>query len=100
MWRGRENRMNSLQNISVVATNLIPALVFIGMSDMLRALLTFEIEEQLGRKLTDWEWLYFLQERNRKSEVDSRQRIVSQWRHSLADRQIIHDFVWGGTNIT
>ena len=86
--------MNSLQNISVVATNLIPALVFIGMSDMLRALLTFEIEEQLGRKLTDWEWQYFLQERNRKSEVDSRQRIVSQWRQSLADRQIIHDFVW------
>ena len=86
--------MNSLQNISVVATNLIPALVFIGMSDMLRALLTFEIEEQLGRKLTDWEWQYFLQERNRKSEIDSRQRIVSQWRQSLADRQIIHDVVW------
>jgi len=75
--------------------NLIPALVFIGTSDMLRAFLTFEIEEQLGRKLTDLEWQYFLQERNRKSEVDSRQRIVSQWRQRLADRQIIHDFVWG-----
>ena len=86
--------MNSLQNISVVATNWIPALVFIGMSDMLRALLTFEIEEQLGRKLTDLEWQYFLQERNRKSEVDSRQRIVSQWRQQLADRKIIHDLVW------
>ena len=88
--------MNSLQNISVVATNLIPALVFIGMSDMLRAFLTFEIKEQLGRKLTDWEWQYFLQERSRNSELNSRQRIVSHWRHSLADRQIIHDFVWGG----
>ena len=88
--------MNSLQNISMVATNLIPALVFIGMSDMLRALLSIEIEDQLGRKLTDWEWQYFLQERNRKSEVDSRQRIVSHWRQSLADRQTIHDFVWGG----
>ena len=86
--------MNSLQNISVVATNWIPALVFIGMSDMLRALLTFGIEEQLGRKLTDLEWQYFLQERNRKSEVDSRQQIISQWRQQLADRQIIHDFVW------
>jgi len=86
--------MNSLQDISVVSTNLIPALVFTGMSDMLRALLTFEIEEQLGRKLTDLEWQYFLQESKRKSEVDSRQRIVSQWRQLLADRQIIHDFVW------
>ncbi len=88
--------MNSLQNISVVATNWIPALVFIGMSDMLRALLAFDVEERLRRKLTDWEWQYFLQERNRKSEIDSRQRIVSQWRQSLTDRQIIHDFVWNG----
>ena len=86
--------MNSLQDISIVSMNLIPALVFIGMSDMLRALLALEIEEQLGRKLTDWEWQYFLQESNRKAEADSRQRIVSQWRQSLADRQIIHDFVW------
>ena len=85
--------MNSLQNICM---NLIPALVFIGMSDMLRAFLTFEIEEQLGRKPTDLEWQYFLQESKRKSEVDSRQRIVSQRRQLLADRQIIHDFVWGG----
>ncbi len=86
--------MNSLQDISIVNTNLIPALVFIGMSDMLRALLTFEIEEQLGRKLMDWEWQYYLQESNRKSEADSRQRIVSQWQQRLVDRQIIHDFVW------
>ena len=86
--------MNSLQNISIVATYWIPALVFIGMSDMLRALLAFDVEERLGRKLTDWEWQYFLQERKRKSEADSRQRIVSQWRQSLADKQIIHDFVW------
>ena len=52
--------MNSLQDISIANMNMIPVLVFIGMSDMLRALLTFEIEEQLGRKLTDWEWQYFL----------------------------------------
>jgi len=91
--------MNSLQNISMVSMNWIPVLVFIGMSDMLRALLTFEIEEQIGRKLTDLEWQYFLQERNRKSEVASRQRIVSQWRQSLADRQAIHDFVWNTKNV-
>jgi hypothetical protein len=87
--------MNSLHDSLKSAIDWIPALVFIGMSDMLRSFLSFEIEEQLGRKLTDWEWQYFLQERNRKSEIDSRQRIVSQWRQSLTDRQIIHDFVWG-----
>ncbi len=86
--------MNSLQDISIANMNMIPVLVFIGMSDMLRALLTFEIEEQLGRKLTDWEWQYFLQERNRKSELDSQQGIIGQWRQSLTDRQIIHDFAW------
>jgi len=86
--------MNSLQGIAIVNMNLIPALVFIGISDMIRALLAFELEERLGRKLTDWEWQYFLQESNRKSEVESRQRIISQWRRQLADRQIIHDFVW------
>ncbi len=86
--------MNSLQDISIVNMNLIPVLVFIGLSDMVRALLVFEIEGQLGRKLTDLEWQYFLQERNRKSEADSRQQIINQWRQRLADRQIIHDFVW------
>ena len=86
--------MNSLKDSFKTAMDLMPILVFAGMSDMVRKILTFEIEEQLGRKLTDWEWQYFLKERNRKSEVDSRQRIVSQWRQSLADRQIIHDFVW------
>ena len=86
--------MNSLKDISIVNMNWIPALVFIGMSDMLRALLSIEIEDQLGRKLTDLEWQYFLQERNIKSEVDYRQRITGQWQQRLVDRQIIHDFVW------
>ena len=73
----------------------IPVLVFIGMSDMLRMILAPEIEERLGRKLMDWEWQYYLRESNRKSETDSRQNIVRQWRQYLVDRQIIHDFVWG-----
>ena len=87
--------MNSLQDSFKAAMDLLPALVFIGMSDMLRALLSFEIEERLGHKLTDWEWQYYLQERNRKSGAESRQQIVGQWRQWLVDRQIIHDFVWG-----
>ena len=86
--------MNSLQDVSIANMNLIPALVFIGISDMLRALLSFEMEERLGRKLTNWEWQYFLQERNRKSEAESWQEVISQWQQQLADRQIIHDFAW------
>jgi hypothetical protein len=42
--------MNSLRDISIVNMNLIPALVFIGMSDMLRALLAFELEVFSARK--------------------------------------------------
>ena len=86
--------MNSLQDSFKSTMDLLPALVFIGLSDMVRALLVFEIEEQLGRKLTDLEWQYFLQERNRKSEADSRQQIIHQWRQRLIDKQIIRDFVW------
>jgi len=86
--------MNSLQDSFKSTMDLLPALVFIGLSDMVRALLVFEIEEQLGRKLTDLEWQYFLQERNRKSEADSRQQIINQWRQQLIDKQIIRDFVW------
>ena len=94
MLQRKENRMNSLQNISVVSTNFIPALVFIGMTDMLRTFLSFDLEEQLGRKLTDWEWQYFLQERSRKSEAESRQEVIRQMRQQLTYRKTIHDFVW------
>ena len=87
--------MNSLQNISVVATNLIPALVFMGMSDMLRLILASEVEERLGRKLTNEEWHYYLQENHRKREAEHRQQIVGQRYQQLIDRQIIHDYVWG-----
>ncbi len=87
--------MNSQQDNYKEAINLISVLVFIGLSEMVRTLSAHDIEERLGRKLTDWEWQYFLQESNRKAELESRQRIVSQWRQQLADRQIIHDFVWG-----
>ena len=86
--------MNSLQDSFSVAIDWIPALVFVGMSEMVRKILAYDIEKRLGRKLTDWEWWYFLQESNRKAELESRQRIISQWRQSLTGRQIIHDFVW------
>lgn len=87
--------MNSQQDDYKETMNLIAVLVFIGLSEMVRTMFAYEIEERLGRKLTNWEWQYFLQESNRKAELESRQRIVSQWQQQLADRQVIHDFVWG-----
>ncbi len=74
--------------------NFIPVLGFIGTCVMLRGILAHDIEKQVGRKLTDWEWQYYLQESYRKAETDFRQQTVRQWRQSLVDRQIIHDFVW------
>ena len=87
--------MNSQQDSYKETMNLISVLVFIGLSEMVRIMLAYDIEKQLGRKLTDWEWQYFFQESNRKGELESRQRIISRWRQQLADRQKIHDFVWG-----
>jgi len=87
--------MNSLQDSFKAAMDLLPALVFMGMSSMLRAILAPEIEKRLGRKLTDWEWGYYLQESYRKAEAESRQEIARRWRQRLVDRQIIYDFVWG-----
>jgi len=74
--------------------NLLPLLVFVGMSDMLRGILAPKIEKRLGRKLTDWEWEYYLQESYRKAETDFWQQTVRQWQQRSIDRQIIHDFVW------
>ncbi len=74
--------------------NFIPVLGFIGTCVMLRGILAHDIEKQVGRKLTDWEWQYYLQESYRKAETDFRQQIVRQWRQRMIDRQTIHDFVW------
>jgi hypothetical protein len=87
--------MNSQQDSYKEAMNLISVLVFFGLSEMVRTMFAYDIEERLGRKLTDWEWQYYLQESNRKGELEARQRLISQWRQQLADRQVIHDFVWG-----
>ena len=86
--------MNSLQDNLKAAIDWIPALVFIGLSDMVKTILACDVEERLGRKLTDWEWQYFLQESNRKFEADSRQEVIRQMHQQLIDRKAIHDLVW------
>ena len=87
--------MNSSEDSFKAAMNLLPVLVFVGVSDMLRPILAPEIEGKLGRKLTDGEWYYYLQESYRKREAEHRQQMVRQRCQQLVDRQIIHDFVWG-----
>ena len=87
--------MNSLEDSFKIAMNLLPVVVFMGMSDMLRLILASEVEERLGRKLTNEEWHYYLQENHRKRETEQREQMVRQRVQQLADRQIIHDFVWG-----
>ncbi len=86
--------MNSLQDSFKAAMDLIPAVVFMGLSSMIRWIIAPDIEKRLGRKLTDWEWGYYLQESFRKAKAESQLEIGRQWRQWLVDRQIIHDFVW------
>ena len=88
--------MNSLEDSSKAAMNLLPAVVFIGLSEMIRPIVAPEVEKRLGRRLTDWEWRYYIIESYRKSEVERQQQIVEQWYQQSVDRQIIHDFVWNG----
>jgi len=67
--------MNRLQDGLKTGIDLIPVLVFIGMSDMLRAILAPEIEKKLKRKMNDWDWQYYIRENLRRAEADSRREI-------------------------
>ena len=86
--------MNSLEDSFKAAMNLLPAVVFIGLSDMIRGIVAPEVEKRLRRRLTDWEWRYYIIESYRKREVEHQQQIIRQWYQRLIDRKIIHDFVW------
>ena len=89
--------MNSLEDSFKAAMNLLPALVFIGLSEMIRPLVAPEVEKRLGRKLTEWEWRYYILESYRKREAEHQQQIVREWWQRLVDRKIIHDFVWNNS---
>jgi len=86
--------MNSLQDSFKASMNLLPAVVFIGLSDMIRGIVEPEVEKRLRRRLTDGEWRYYIIESYRKREAERHQQTVEQRCQHLIDRQIIHDFVW------
>jgi hypothetical protein len=75
-------------------TDYIPIIAFLGTMDMLRVILTPELEKMLGRKLTDWDWGYYLREFFRKVEAGLQQEIAKQRLQRLDDMKVIHDFVW------
>ena len=86
--------MDNWQENFKTGMNLIPALVFLGLNSMIRPLIEPELEKRLGRKLTDWEWEYYLQESYRKAKVDSQQQTIRLWQQRLTDIKVINDFVW------
>ena len=48
--------MNSLNDSLKVGIDLIPCIALLGLTSMIRPMIAPEIEERLGRKMTDWEW--------------------------------------------
>ena len=86
--------MNSLEDSFRTAMNLFPALVFIGLSEMIRPIIAPEVEKRLRRRLTEWEWRYYILENYRKREAERHQQMVKQWYQQLAARKVIYDFVW------
>ena len=74
----------------------LPVLLFVCICDMLRPVLAPELEKRLKRKLTDWEWSFYLLDSYLKGEAEHQQQIMRQRYQRLVDLKIIHDFVWGG----
>ncbi|MDD5038665.1 MAG: hypothetical protein PHN78_05050 [Dehalococcoidales bacterium] len=88
--------MNNFNESFKTGVDLIPCIVLLGLNSMISPMIAPEIEKRLGRKMTDWDWGYYLQESYRKAESESLCQIIRQWRQCFVDRQIIHDFVWEG----
>jgi hypothetical protein len=74
--------------------DFIPILAFMVTIDMLKSIMVPELEKRLKRKLTDWDWQYYLREFSRRVEAELRQQIIRQRLQRSDDMNIIHDFVW------
>jgi hypothetical protein len=75
-------------------TYFMPVIGFMGILGMLKPILSPELEKKLGRKLTDWEWEYYLHESFRKFISYFRQEKDRQRLQRLDDMKIIYDMVW------
>ena len=74
--------------------NMLPLVMFMWACNMIRPILVTEVEKKLRRKMTDGEWLYYLQVSYLKSEAEYYQQMVARWCQQLFDLKVIHDFVW------
>ena len=88
--------MNNIHDSFKAVTDLLPVLVLIGFSDMLREILAPEIEKKLKRKMNDWDWQYYIRENFRRAEADTRRVINGRRQQRYDDMKVIHDFVWEG----
>jgi hypothetical protein len=73
---------------------LVPTVVLGVFLDAFNAVVLLELEERLGRKLTDWDSQYLTREAQRKVEAETRKEKVKRWEQWQIDRQVIHDFIW------
>jgi hypothetical protein len=88
--------MNDSRDCVGLISGCMSLVVMMGICQMARDIIAFDVEKKLGRKLTDWEFRYLLREQKRKAEADARQERVRRLEQEFVDRRVIHDYVWNG----
>ena len=88
--------MGSLDESFKAGITLFSVMMLAGVCESYRPMIESELGEELGRKPTNEEWHYFLQECYQKVKANFQQEQFRRWSQKLADLKIIHDFVWKG----
>ena len=86
--------MNNLEDCFKTGMAMFWVLLLAVTSESYRPAIESELEKELGRKPTNEEWHYFLQESYQRSKAELQQETLRQWCQRLVDRKTIHDFVW------
>ncbi len=86
--------MNNLEDSLETGISMFSVMLLAGVCETYRPIIESELEKKLGRKMTNEEWHYFLQECYEKAKADLQQERFRRWSQHLSDRKIIHDFVW------
>ena len=86
--------MSSLEESFKTGMVLMSVMLLAGTFETYRPTIESRLVKKLGRKPTNEEWHYFLQECYEKVKVDFQQEQFRQWVQLLADRKAIHDFIW------
>ena len=56
------------------------------------------LEKKLERRLTEWDWQTYGQEKANRERCEAMNGLATCFRQQLIDWQIIHDFVWDAEN--